>query len=112
MGRGAHLGEFEELVLLAAARLGGDGHGARIHEEILKETNRDVSIPAVYVTLSRLEAKGYVRSGVGAPTEGRGGRPRKIFAVSPEGVRQLQEVRLRRHRMWRGLPFDPVAESE
>lgn len=112
MGRGANLGEFEELVLLAAARLGGDGHGAGIHEEILREADRDVSIPAVYVTLSRLEGKGYVQAGVAAPTEGRGGRPRKIFAVTPAGVRELQEVRLRRHRMWQGLPFDPVPETK
>ena len=110
MTKGVHLGEFEEIVLLATAR--SDGYGAAIHAEILETTARDVSIPAVYVTLTRLEKKGLVSSSVELAGEERGGRPRKVFAVSPAGVRQLQAVRLLKARLWEGLAFDPLGAEE
>jgi DNA-binding PadR family transcriptional regulator len=70
MGNRDYLGEFEHVVLLALARLGDGAYGASIHEEILGTTGRDVSIPAVYVTLKRLEKKGLVRCTVEVPEEG------------------------------------------
>jgi len=109
MGKGANLGEFEEIVLLAVGRLDGNGHGASIHEEILAATNRDVSIAAVYVTLSRLEGKGYVRTGAELAGPERGGRPRKTFALTRAGIRELQENRRVHARLWEGLDFDPLA---
>ena len=65
MGRRDYLGEFEHVVLLALARLPGWAYGGSVHEEILEATGRDVSIPAVYVTLKRMEKKGFVASKVG-----------------------------------------------
>ncbi len=62
MGKGDHLGEFEYVVMLAVARLKSDAYGVGIHSEIQRTTGRDVSIPAVYVTLTRLEEKGYLGS--------------------------------------------------
>jgi len=112
MGKGTHLGEFEEIVMLAVARAGADGHGAAIHEKILDATARDVSIPAVYVTLSRLEKKGFVSSGVLLSGADRGGRPRKVFAVTEAGVRELQASRLVQARLWEGLSFDPLATED
>ena len=112
MGKGSHLGEFEEIVMLAVARAGADGHGAAIHEQILEATNRDVSIPAVYVTLSRLEKKGLVSSGVSLSGADRGGRPRKVFEVTAAGVRELQASRLVQARLWEGLPFDPLGAGD
>ena len=57
MGSHDHLGEFEQVVLLALARLREPAYGAEIHREILLRTGRDVSIPAVYVTLKRMVGK-------------------------------------------------------
>ena len=112
MGKGTHLGEFEEIVMLAVARLGADGHGAAIHEQILEATTRDVSIPSVYVTLSRLERKGLVSSLVSLSGADRGGRPRKVFEVTDAGVRELQASRLVQARLWEGLPFDPLGAED
>ena len=58
MGKGSFLGEFEQVVLLAVARLGNDGYGVTIRQEIEKRARREVTIGAVYATLSRLEEKG------------------------------------------------------
>lgn len=112
MGKGENLGEFEEIVLLAVARLKGDGYGAAIHEEILEATDRDVSIAAVYVTLSRLDEKGYVSTGVELAGEDRGGRPRKTFALTDAGIAELRRSRLVQARLWEGLPFDPLTAEE
>jgi len=112
MGKGKHLGEFEEIVLLAVAGLAGAAHGAAIHEQILDATGRDVSIPSVYVTLSRLQRKGFVTASVDLDGERRGGRPRKVFTITDVAVRELSASRLAHARLWAGLDFDPVASGE
>lgn len=86
------LGEFEALVLLALARLGPDAYGATIRREIETRTGRNLAISAVYITLDRLEGKGFVRSRVGEPTPQRGGRRRKHYAVLPMGRRALGQT--------------------
>ena len=83
------LGEFEQAVLFALIRLGPDAYGATIRRDIEQRTRRDLSISATYVTLERLQAKGYVRSRVGEPTAERGGRRRKHFLVTAAGRKEL-----------------------
>ena len=51
---GPYLGEFEQLVLLAVWRLGDDGYGMRIRQELEHRLERRVTIGAVYATLERL----------------------------------------------------------
>jgi len=97
------LGDLEELVLLAALRLGKDAYGARIRELLRADAGRDLSISTVYVTLMRLEEKGLVRSWMGEPTSTRGGRAKRHYAVRPEGAAALQSVREVRDRMWNGI---------
>ncbi len=108
MGKGEHLGEFEQVVLLAIARLDGDAHGAAIHAEIEATTGRDVSLATVYVTVSRLADKGYLTTSAGLASEERGGRARKMVRLTSEGRRQLQAVRLAMESLWEGVAFDPV----
>jgi len=86
------LGEFEAMVLMALARLGPDAYGATIRREIEARTGRQLAISAVYITLDRLERKGFVRSRVGEPTPQRGGRRRKHYAVLSAGGRALGQT--------------------
>ncbi len=102
MPKGSHLGDLEELVLLAVRRLGGEAHGGRIRDELKSFAGRAVSISTVYVTLMRLEQKGYARSWKGEPSASRGGKAKRHYEVSPEGLRVLKGVRDVRERMWRG----------
>jgi DNA-binding PadR family transcriptional regulator len=103
MPKGSHLGNLEEFVLLCVLRLGGDAHGGRIRVELAGEAGRRVSISTVYVTLMRLEEKGYARSWLGEPTAARGGKAKRHYEVSSEGLDALESVRAVRARMWSGV---------
>jgi PadR family transcriptional regulator PadR len=99
MGRGEYLGEFEQIVLLAVARLGAQAYGMEIRREIEQRTERTVSIGAVYATLDRLEDKGYLR----ARDDDSGGRARRFFTVADAGVDALEAARSLQTKMWSGL---------
>lgn len=81
-----HLGGFEYMVMLGLMRLGEDAYGVTVRQEIEACTRREVSIGAVYATLDRLEAKGYVKSHLGEPTQERGGRSKRFFRVTQKGT--------------------------
>src|ERR1700686_3875809 len=81
------LGEFEYLMITAAARLGEDAYGTAIRHEIEKATGRRCSIGALYTTLDRLESKGLVKTWMGDPTPQRGGRPKRMVRVTAKGIR-------------------------
>ena len=56
------LGEFEYLLITAAATLGDNAYGVAMREVIVKATGRTCLIGALYTTLDRLEAKGLVKT--------------------------------------------------
>lgn len=91
------LGEFEHLVMLAIAREGGDAAGARIHAQLEQVARRDASLPAIYVTLARLERKGYLRSRM---TSADAGRQRRLFSVTKAGAAALRRTRDALERLW------------
>jgi len=97
------LGEFEQLVLLAVIRVGEDAYGVPIRRAILDRAGRDVSLAAVYKTLTRLEEKGLVLARVGEPTPERGGRRKRYYAVTAAGRRSLRQSVEVLRRMARGL---------
>ncbi len=101
--RDHHLGEFEQIVLLAVLRLGDDAYGVPIRREIEKRGGRKVTVGALYSTLDRLEAKGYVSSWFADPTSERGGRSRRYFRVEPEGAEALARAKEILERMWKGV---------
>jgi PadR family transcriptional regulator len=99
----ASLGDLEQLVLLAMIQLGDDAYGAAVQREIDARTNRPVTLGAVYSTLARLEAKGFVTSHTGEPTPVRGGRRKKVYAVEPAGREAMREALSALHALSRGI---------
>ena len=97
------LGEFEQVVLLAVLRMDDEAYAVPIRREIEKRTRRNVVRGALYVTLERLEEKGYVESWLADPTQERGGRPRRYYKVRPSGVSALEHSWSALQRMWEGL---------
>jgi len=80
------LGEFEYLLLTAAKRLGEEAYGASIRQEIEGATGRRCSIGALYTTLDRLEAKGFLKTWMGEATPQRGGRAKRMVRVTAKGI--------------------------
>ena len=101
--KGTYLGEFEHIVLLALLRLGKQAYGMRIRQEIEQRTGRSVAIGAVYATLDRMEAKGYVSSRLGEPTAERGGRAKRFFRIEAEGAEALKRSEEALSRMRLGV---------
>ncbi len=103
MSRETFLGEFEQMLLLAALHLGDDAYGAAISKELEERVGRRVSRGAIYVTLDRMEAKGMITSAMSAPRAERGGRPRRIISVTRDGMQRLHESRDALMTLWNGL---------
>ena len=97
------LGEFEHVVLLAILRLGDQAYAVAVRDEILACTGRDVSRGSIYITLDRLETKGYLRSRLADPTPERGGRAKRYYVLRPRAIDALKESRRALVALWRGL---------
>lgn len=103
MGRGEYLGEFEQVVLLAVARLGDGAYGMRIRAEIEQRAGRRTSIGAVYATLERLVSKGLARETDVPGGKERSGLARRFYVLTRAGGAALEESRELQARMWAGL---------
>jgi len=99
------LGEFEYLLLSAAARLGEEAYGAAIRQELERAAGRRCSIGALYTTLDRLESKGLVTTWMGEATAQRGGRPKRMVRVTAKGARAAAEFYQAVMRASRGVSW-------
>jgi PadR family transcriptional regulator len=97
------LGEFEQVVLLAVLRLDDEAYAVSIGDEILRCTGRSVSRGSIYITLDRLETKGYLKSRLADPTPERGGRAKRYYSLRPRAIEALKECRRQLEALWRGL---------
>ena len=100
---GGYPGEFELLVLLAVLQAGDDAYAVSVRKEIERRTGRDVSRGAVYVTLDRLEKKGYLRTWLGDPTPERGGKAKRFYAVKRAGIAAIKASERALRAMREGL---------
>ena len=99
-----YLGEFELLLLLAVIHLGEEAYGVPISRELERHRGKDVSVGSVYAALERLEAKGLVSSSLGDPTPERGGKAKRFFRITREGLRQVHETRRVLTKLWQTIP--------
>jgi PadR family transcriptional regulator PadR len=94
--------------LLALLRLGKAAYGVPIRREIEQRTERSVSVGALYSTLDRLEAKGYVSSWFADPSPERGGRSKRFFRVEPLGLKAVKRSQQAMATMLEGLDLQKV----
>lgn len=97
------LGEFEQVVLLSLLRLGNGTWGAAIRRDIQDRIGRELPVSVVYVTLQRMEKKGWVKSYVGEPTPERGGRRRRHYLIAEKGEHALGRSYRALKKMTEGL---------
>lgn len=98
------IGEFEEIVLLTVMIMGAEAYGVGIKKEIEERLGRKVSIGALHTALQRMTDKGFVQSELGEATAERGGKRKRFFEVTKEGVQILERAKFDRIKMWGSIP--------
>ena len=98
------LTDLEQLLLLSVVQAGDDAHAGSVREILEARGERKASLGSIYVTMTRLEERGMVESSMGAPTAERGGKAKRFYRVTPEGMLALQRSRRILERMWEGVP--------
>jgi len=106
MAKPDSIGQFEQLVLTAILSQRDDAYGVTIHAKVAELARpKEISLGAVYVTLDRLEDKGFVSSRLSDPTPERGGRAKRCYRLEALGERALEESAVTAKRIW-----DTIAE--
>ncbi|MEX0891738.1 MAG: helix-turn-helix transcriptional regulator [Gemmatimonadota bacterium] len=100
-------GEFEQMILLAVARLGPGAYGWSVARELEEVAGRAVSSGALYTTLNRLESKGWLTGRLEEGGEERGGRPRRYLTLTPAGATAVRRAREAMDCLWAGLDLRP-----
>lgn len=63
------------------------GRGERYGLELVDASGGTLKRGSVYVTLARMEEKGFVESRPEKPPDGAGGLPRRLYRATPYGVK-------------------------
>jgi PadR family transcriptional regulator len=101
---GRFLTDFELMVMLAVLRVRQHAYGVPIAREIEQTGRRSVTLAAVYLALDRLHRHGLVSWRLGDPTPERGGRAKKLFSVTPTGLRAIRRTQRAFAALWSGIP--------
>jgi PadR family transcriptional regulator len=100
MANASSIGQFEQLVLTAVLSLREEAYGVSIHSRVVElAAPKAVSLGAIYVTLDRLEDKGFITSWLSDPTPERGGRAKRCYQLQALGERVLRQSADSIHRM-------------
>jgi PadR family transcriptional regulator PadR len=100
---GKFISRSEEFLLLAVWRLKENAYGVTIRNQIKEATGKTWAYGALFVMLSRLEKKGFLTSHFAEPSSQRGGKSKRIFRLTPQGVKALKEVRKAHESVWSGI---------
>ncbi len=98
------LSRTEELLLNCILRLEEEAYAFMIREKLKEITGKTWAFGAIFISLERLERKGYVKSHLGDETPVRGGRKKRYYSVSEDGFKALAEIRKIDRSMWVDLP--------
>lgn len=95
-----YLSRPEEIILLAIWKLRDNAYGVTIRKSVQEMTGKYWSVGAVYVPLERLEKKGSIKSFSSQPTAERGGRRKRFFRITTEGINELNEIKRMNEVVW------------
>lgn len=93
----------EEIILLAIHKLKENAYGVTIREQVYKDIGVYWAFGAIYKTLKKMKAKGYVTKITSQPLAERGGRSKYYYRLTPEGRETLQEIARVNASLWEGI---------
>jgi PadR family transcriptional regulator PadR len=101
----------EELVLLAVWRLKENAYCVPIKKQLVQYTSHDWSFGAIYDPLDRLEKKGFLESCLSDPTAKRGGKRKRIYKLTPNGILALIKIKKITDEVWEGIPLKALKDE-
>jgi PadR family transcriptional regulator PadR len=79
----------EQLVMLAISRCGREAYALALQKEV-KAHGHAFTLGVLYTVLNRLERRQLVRHRDGEPSPERGDRPKRFYALTGAGARELR----------------------
>ena len=98
------LGYLEETILLIVLSIESEAYGFSVSEAYEKHVGKSISISAVHTVMARLEKKGLIKSEMGGATAERGGRRKRIFSATTEGLVAIRGIKEARQKLWNLIP--------
>ena len=98
------LSRTEEFILLTVLFLKDESNSVQIRKRLNDVTGKTWSFGALFISLEQLVKKGYLISSLTDPLPERGGRSKRIYAVTPLGSKALEEIKLMEREMWEAVP--------
>jgi len=95
-----YLSQREEQILLAIGYLRDDAYLVAIRKHLSMIVGKELSIGAVHIPLRRIEKQGLITASFGESTAVRGGRRKKIYRLTSEGLAALKESKKITDRLW------------
>ncbi len=99
-----YLSRKEELLMMNIWKLGDNAYGVTIRDSVMKLSDKYWSIGAIYDVLDRLTEKGFVSRFMGDSMKDRGGRRKRLYRITKEGYKALEEINKVHDLMWTDLP--------
>lgn len=98
------LSRTEEFILLSVLFLKDQAYSVQIRKRLNEVTGKTWSFGALFISLEQLVKKGYLISSLTAPLPERGGRSKRIYVVTPDGSKALEEIKQMERKMWKAVP--------
>ena len=95
-----YLSQREEQILLAIGYLQEEAYLVAIRKHLSKITGKELSIGAVHIPLRRIEKQGLIAASFGESTAVRGGRRKKIYRLTSDGLAALEKSKKVSDRLW------------
>lgn len=89
------IGRLEEQTLMALVRAGPASHAAKVYDVLEESIPNPPQFASLFITLNRMADKGLVT----AKKDDSTGRTLRLFTISGEGVRALNESATAFHRL-------------
>jgi len=98
------LSRTEEFILLSVLFLKDQAYSVLIRKRLNEVTGKTWSYGALFISLEQLVKKGYLTSSLTDPLPERGGRSKRIYALTPDGHKALEEIKHMERKMWEAVP--------
>ncbi|MFC2133374.1 PadR family transcriptional regulator [Bacteroidota bacterium] len=97
------LSRADEMVLLTIWRLQNNAYGVTIRKMVIEATGQDWSVGAIYDSLERLTNWEYLTTHQSDPTPERGGKRKRFYQISEDGMTALNNLRKVQETMWTSI---------